>query len=70
MEESTPQRFCDFIKDFELDYLNIPPEKAWEDLENAYTFYLNDLLEQTDSDETRELVKLAQQNWTVCFFIC
>ncbi|GES84237.1 hypothetical protein GLOIN_2v831856 [Rhizophagus clarus] len=64
MEESTPRRFCDFIKDFELDYSNIPPEKAWEDLENAYTFYLNNLSEQTDSDETCELVKMAQQKWT------
>ncbi|CAB5396375.1 unnamed protein product [Rhizophagus irregularis] len=64
MKESTPQRFCDFIKDFEFDYLSIPPEKAWENLENAYTFYLNNISEQEVSDETRELVKRFQQQWT------
>ncbi|CAG8581200.1 30036_t:CDS:10 [Racocetra persica] len=56
MEKSTPLRFYDFIKDFEFDYLNTLPEKAWKDLEKAYTCHLN-TVEQT------EAVKKLKQMW-------
>ena len=59
-------RFSEFIKDIEYDYLNISPEKAWDDLENTYTRHL-DTLEQTISDE-RESIEDLQQIWTVRFF--
>ncbi|CAG8641793.1 1535_t:CDS:2, partial [Funneliformis caledonium] len=61
MEKSTLLRFSDFVKDFDYDYLS--PEKAWEDLENAYTSYL-DTLEQTTSEKTRESIYDLRQNWT------
>ncbi|CAG8799211.1 12357_t:CDS:2, partial [Dentiscutata erythropus] len=35
-------------QDLEFDYLNILPEKAWKDLENAYTCHLN-TVEQTEA---------------------
>ncbi|CAG8438184.1 9435_t:CDS:2 [Dentiscutata heterogama] len=41
MEKSTPLHFYDLIKDFEFDYLNTLSEKAWKDLEKAYTCHLN-----------------------------
>ncbi|RIA90127.1 hypothetical protein C1645_823748 [Glomus cerebriforme] len=63
MEKS---RFSEFIKDIEYDYLNISPEKAWDDLENTYTRYL-DTLEQTISDE-RESIEDLRQIWTNNFF--
>ncbi|CAG8634493.1 3089_t:CDS:2 [Funneliformis mosseae] len=59
MEKS---RFSEFIKDIEYDYLNISPEKAWDDLENTYTRYL-DTLEQTISDES-ESIEVLRQIWT------
>ncbi|CAG8609395.1 5964_t:CDS:10, partial [Ambispora gerdemannii] len=51
--------------DREFDYLGISPEEAWEDLEDAYTRYLN-ALEQTDSDETLDKER-TQNNFIITY---
>ncbi|CAG8771724.1 26805_t:CDS:2 [Gigaspora margarita] len=62
MEKDIPLRFCEFIKNFEFDYLGTLPEKAWGDLEKAYTCHLSKL-EQTVSDEMREPINKLKQTW-------
>lgn len=58
--------FSEFIKNIEYDYLNILSEKAWDDLENTYTCYL-DILEQIILDE-HESIEDLWQIWIVYFF--